>query len=85
VERRLHTAGANKVRLDPFLPEKEEDVAWLKGMQGQLHELFGEWVSSRRGGKLVGTAEDLSPARCGPGRGPPSWAWWTVSAPCGRS
>jgi len=59
VERRLHTAGANKVRLDPFLPEKEEDVAWLKGMQGQLHELFGEWVSSRRGGKLVGTAEDL--------------------------
>jgi signal peptide peptidase SppA len=52
VERRLYTAGANKVRLDPFLPEKEEDVAWLTAMQTQLHELFVDWVCARRGGKL---------------------------------
>jgi ClpP class serine protease len=52
VERRLHTAGANKVRLDPFLPEKEEDVAWLTAMQTQLHALFEDWVRALRGDKL---------------------------------
>ncbi|HEX4358690.1 MAG TPA: S49 family peptidase [Pseudonocardia sp.] len=52
VERRLYTAGNNKSRLDPFLPEKAEDVAWLTDMQGQLHELFKDWVKSRRGAKL---------------------------------
>src|SRR5690349_18012619 len=31
IERRLHTAGANKARLDPFQPEKAEDVEWLRG------------------------------------------------------
>jgi signal peptide peptidase SppA len=59
VERRLHTAGAHKVRLDPFLPEKEEDVAWLRDMQDQLHELFQQWVRDRRGGKLTGPADVL--------------------------
>jgi len=53
VERRLYTAGSNKSRLDPFLPEKPEDVAWLTDMQGQLHELFKDWVRSRRGTKLA--------------------------------
>jgi signal peptide peptidase SppA len=58
VERRLYTAGEHKARLDPFLPEKEDDVAWLTGMQEQLHELFVEWVRSRRGSKL-GTGTEL--------------------------
>jgi signal peptide peptidase SppA len=52
IERRLHTAGENKARLDPFQPEKAEDVEWLLGMQGELHELFIEWVRSRRGTAL---------------------------------
>jgi signal peptide peptidase SppA len=54
VERRLYTAGSNKSRLDPFLPEKPEDVAWLTDMQEQLHELFKDWVTSRRGSRLTG-------------------------------
>ncbi|MGW4482750.1 S49 family peptidase [Amycolatopsis sp. NPDC004368] len=58
IERRLHTAGANKSRLDPFSPEKPEDVEWLKKMHGQLHELFVDWVKQRRGGRLADT-EDL--------------------------
>ncbi|MDT7724432.1 MAG: hypothetical protein QOI21_1008 [Actinomycetota bacterium] len=58
IERRLHTAGANKSRLDPFSPEKPEDVEWLKKMHSQLHELFVEWVKERRGDKLS-TTEDL--------------------------
>jgi len=59
VERRVYTAGANKVRLDPFRPEKAEDVEWLKGLQEQLHEQFAAWVRERRGGKLKGTDDEL--------------------------
>ena len=57
IERRLHTAGQNKARLDPFQPEKPEDVEWLLGMQGELHQLFIEWVRERRGTALDESAE----------------------------
>ena len=33
IERRLYTSGDRKVMLDPFLPEKPEDVARLKAIQ----------------------------------------------------
>ncbi|MQA15902.1 MAG: S49 family peptidase [Pseudonocardiaceae bacterium] len=58
VERRLYTAGQNKARLDPFLPENDDDVSWLREMQTELHTMFGDWVRSRRGGKLS-DGEDL--------------------------
>lgn len=52
IERRLHTAGQNKSRLDPFSPEKSEDVEWLGQLHEQLHEQFAAWVRERRGSKL---------------------------------
>jgi signal peptide peptidase SppA len=52
VQRRLYTAGQSKSRLDPFLPEKEEDVEWLRDLQDQLHTMFQEWVVARRGDRL---------------------------------
>ncbi|HKN98252.1 MAG TPA: S49 family peptidase [Pseudonocardiaceae bacterium] len=54
VERRVYTAGTKKVRLDPFRPERPEDVEWLTSLQGDLHQQFTEWVRSRRGDKLAG-------------------------------
>ncbi|MBN9096560.1 MULTISPECIES: S49 family peptidase [unclassified Pseudonocardia] len=54
IERRLYTAGESKSRLDPFLPEKSEDVEWLHGLQDQLHTMFKDWVVSRRGDRLRG-------------------------------
>jgi signal peptide peptidase SppA len=54
VERRVYTAGAHKVRLDPFRPEKDEDVEWLKSLQTQLHDQFVGWVKERRGDRLAG-------------------------------
>ncbi|HYS38929.1 MAG TPA: S49 family peptidase [Pseudonocardiaceae bacterium] len=59
VERRVHTAGTRKVRLDPFRPERQEDVAWLAGLQGELHDQFVAWVRQRRGDKLTGATDDL--------------------------
>jgi signal peptide peptidase SppA len=57
VERRLYTAGQAKARLDPFLPEKPEDVEWLRGLQDQLHAMFREWVVARRGDRLAPATE----------------------------
>jgi signal peptide peptidase SppA len=57
VQRRLYTAGESKSRLDPFLPEKQEDVAWLRDLQDQLHAMFKEWVQARRGDRLRETNE----------------------------
>jgi signal peptide peptidase SppA len=48
VERRVHTAGKSKSMLDPFQPEKPEDVERLKAMQEDVHAMFIELVRSRR-------------------------------------
>ncbi|WP_031465667.1 S49 family peptidase [Sciscionella sediminilitoris] len=58
VERRVHTAGASKHRLDPFDEEKPEDLEWLRGIQSALHEQFADWVRERRGDRLS-TDRDL--------------------------
>jgi signal peptide peptidase SppA len=52
VERRVHTAGQNKAVLDPFKPEKKEDVERLKALQLEVHETFIDLVKERRGAKL---------------------------------
>jgi serine protease SohB len=50
VERRIHTAGKAKAMLDPFQPEKEEDVARLHALQEDVHAAFVDLVKSRRPG-----------------------------------
>ncbi len=52
VERRVHTAGKSKSMLDPFRPEKPEDVERLKALLEDLHGYFIDHVKSRRGAKL---------------------------------
>ena len=59
VERRLYTAGERKVMLDPFLPEKPEDVKRIKAIQNDIHEHFIALVKERRGGKLKGADKTL--------------------------
>ena len=49
VERRLYTSGERKAMLDPFLPEKPEDVKRLKQIQNEIHEAFIALVKERRG------------------------------------
>nr|WP_035838240.1 S49 family peptidase [Allgaiera indica] len=58
IERRVHTAGKSKSFLDPFLPERPEEVERLKALHGPLHEIFIGQVRARRGAKLD-TAEEL--------------------------
>ena len=59
VERRLYTSGERKAMLDPFLPEKPEDVKRLKQIQNEIHEAFIALVKERRGPKLAGPEKTL--------------------------
>jgi signal peptide peptidase SppA len=59
IERRVHTAGKDKGALDPFRPERPEDVALLKGLQRDVHDVFIGVVKERRAGKLSGSEDDL--------------------------
>jgi ClpP class serine protease len=45
-------AFERKAMLDPFLPEKPDDVERLKELQREIHADFIALVKSRRGGKL---------------------------------
>ncbi|MEH6404649.1 MAG: S49 family peptidase [Sneathiella sp.] len=52
VDRRMYSAGENKAKLDPFSPEKQTDVEWLKKLQVEIHENFKTYVKDRRGDRL---------------------------------
>lgn len=57
VDRRLYTAGESKAILDPFLPEKPEDVQRLRRLQDRVHQNFIDHVKARRGDRLADGAD----------------------------
>lgn len=59
IDRRLYTSGDRKAMLDPFLPEKAEDVKRIKAIQQDIHEHFIALVKERRGSKLNGSDKTL--------------------------
>jgi len=59
IERRVHTAGPRKSMLDPFRPERPEDVERLKRLQQEIHENFKAHVRERRAGRLKGEEQEL--------------------------
>lgn len=52
VERRLLTAGDHKGFLDPFSPEKPEEVAHVKSLLDNIHQQFITTVKKGRGDRL---------------------------------
>jgi signal peptide peptidase SppA len=59
IERRVHASGKDKGALDPFQPERREDVARLQELQRHVHEVFANVVRERRAGKLKAPEQDL--------------------------
>lgn len=59
IERRIYTAGRSKAILDPFLPQKAEDIERLASLQRDAHDVFIGAVKERRAGKLKGLDEEL--------------------------
>ncbi len=53
VERRVYTAGTNKAILDPFQPERENEIEYLKSLQLEIHAVFIDMVKERRGARLA--------------------------------
>jgi protease-4 len=53
VDRRLYTAGENKAFLDPFSPEKEEDVEFWEDVLETTHRQFIDSVREGRGDRLA--------------------------------
>jgi signal peptide peptidase SppA len=66
IERRVHTAGRNKSTLDPFLPEKAEDVERIKQFELDIHQVFIDHVKQGRRGRLKGPDDVLFTGE-----------WWT--------
>ncbi len=52
IDRRVYTSGLAKGTLDPFMPEKPDDVARLKALQQEVHDVFIGIVKDRRHQKL---------------------------------
>lgn len=59
VERRVYTAGKSKVMLDPFQPEKPEDVERVLELQAGIHEVFKNQVRLRRGARLKAPEDEI--------------------------
>jgi signal peptide peptidase SppA len=59
IQRRVHTSGKDKGALDPFQPERPEDIARLKDLQRNVHDVFIGIVKERRAGKLKGPEDEL--------------------------
>lgn len=52
IERRVYTAGADKDRLDPFLPQNPEDLKKIQEVMSEVHKNFEQAVLEGRKGRL---------------------------------
>lgn len=52
VERRVYTAGTDKDRLDPFLPQNPTDLKKIQEVMAEVHQNFAQAVLEGRKGKL---------------------------------
>jgi signal peptide peptidase SppA len=68
ISRRVYTAGRNKSTLDPFMPEREEDVERVKSAELAIHQVFIDYVKTRRGSKLAASDDTLFTGE-----------WWTAT------
>lgn len=58
LERRVHTAGKSKSMNDPFKPQSDDDVARLRVVLEEMHDIFIDHVKNARGDKLT-SEQDL--------------------------
>ena len=84
IERRVHTSGENKSILDPFQPEKPEDVERLLAVQGDVHDEFKSLVRSGVPASSRARRANFFPAPSGPAARPWNLASLTELAICTR-
>lgn len=60
LERRVYSEGDSKAILDPFMPEKKEDIAIIKAIQKDIYQNFKDHVLKCREGKIKNNNEIFS-------------------------
>ncbi len=60
IERRLLTAGEHKGMLDPFSPQRPEDVQHIQALLDEIHQQFIQVVKAGRGERLKDDPEIFS-------------------------
>lgn len=68
IERRVWTAGAAKLPMDPFLPVKPEQESRLMEIMASMHDSFQSIVKQSRGNRLQGSDDELFSGRVWTGR-----------------
>jgi serine protease SohB len=69
IERRVHTAGAEKALLDPFRPEDADDVRRLETILHEVHAGFKAMVRERRGARLGASDAEVFEGQIWTGQG----------------
>lgn len=59
VERRVYASGVNKDRLDPFLPQNQDDIEKIKVVINEIHTNFNQVVLAGRQDKLHASPNEL--------------------------
>jgi protease IV len=59
VDRRVIHSGNNKNRLDPFSPQRKEDILKMQDLLSRTHVHFANMVKEGRGDKLKGPEDQL--------------------------
>ncbi len=68
VERRVYASSEHKAGLDPFRPERLDEVEHLRSVQGDIYDAFCAQVRARRGDRLRGDEAELFSGRFWSGR-----------------
>ncbi len=68
VERRVYASSEHKAGLDPFRPERPDEIEHLKSVQDDIYAAFCRQVRERRGDKLKGSEDELFSGRFWSGR-----------------
>ncbi len=68
VERRVYASSEHKAGLDPFRPERLDEVEHLRSVQGDIYAAFCAQVRARRGDRLKGEEAELFSGRFWSGR-----------------
>lgn len=68
VERRVYASSEHKAGLDPFRPERPDEIEHLKSVQDDIYAAFCRQVRERRGDRLKGGEDELFSGRYWSGR-----------------
>lgn len=59
IERRIYTSGKNKAMLDPFSPQKPNEIQHVDSLLTEVHQQFSDFVLQNRGERIKGELSSI--------------------------